>query len=277
MYDPALARWHVIDPLADFMPTITPYSYALNNPITYVDVYGLGPVDWWRKVKDFTMTKVLGFQKHGSYSAGNVYFTKNKGNKYNPSFATVTPHEPGSVARPYRGPVGVKQEPLPKPAIAYEGPEAVKQEPIPIETFYDYLEENLTGNPQDFAGNFGSRPAHHDAYISRNKEQLNRYIKDLVTLINNRQYIKVKIVVGTAYEKDQAYTKDLNGNPDEKINIYTAPGVSKIGTSTDLVNERGNYMRQQLINRGVPANKIAISKPQFGTTNSVDIVVNYDF
>jgi hypothetical protein len=82
--------------MAVFTPGISPYSYANDNPINYLDYYGLGPIDWWRKVKDFTMTKVLGFQKHGAYVAGNVYFTRNIGNKYKPSFKKVLPHEPTS-------------------------------------------------------------------------------------------------------------------------------------------------------------------------------------
>jgi RHS repeat-associated protein len=46
MYDPALGRWNCVDPLSDFFPGISPYNYALNNPIRYIDVYGLGPLDW---------------------------------------------------------------------------------------------------------------------------------------------------------------------------------------------------------------------------------------
>ena len=44
MYDPALGRWHVPDPLAEKMRTISPYSYAYNSPIAFVDNQGLEPV-----------------------------------------------------------------------------------------------------------------------------------------------------------------------------------------------------------------------------------------
>ncbi len=43
MYDAQLGRFHVIDMLADTFHFQTPYSYAINNPIKYIDYMGLGP------------------------------------------------------------------------------------------------------------------------------------------------------------------------------------------------------------------------------------------
>ena len=40
MYDAAIMRWHVVDPLASMYYSISPYVYCLNNPLKYVDPYG---------------------------------------------------------------------------------------------------------------------------------------------------------------------------------------------------------------------------------------------
>lgn len=40
-YDAALARWHVIDPMIEKHYEYTPYAYAYNNPVLYIDVLGL--------------------------------------------------------------------------------------------------------------------------------------------------------------------------------------------------------------------------------------------
>ena len=72
-YDPAIARWNAVDPLADSYYSFSPYNYVLNNPIGLIDPNGMFAAPPNEYVKDKQTGDLVKISNKGGNETDYVY------------------------------------------------------------------------------------------------------------------------------------------------------------------------------------------------------------
>lgn len=260
LYDPALGRFTSIDPLADFFPGISPYSFGFDNPILFGDPDGLAPM-WWLKLRAKIKQAVYNVtgrsNQHavihgknkgmpveiGAKTAGKSKSNKSPNNAQNPNFIddrkdidyaeprlSLENNQPNSYLRPQK---------VPEPEFAM-----IDGEPV------------TPGRNIDYTGTiFGT-----SSFNLVNKSKTSRDLNPVAESLKKDQRLAITIQIHT-----NLTLNDENGNTRF---IDLAQTLSVEG----LLNQRGIAIQKALMNLGVdPKQMVYMYVPNSSLGNRIRI------
>lgn len=233
MYDPALGRFHVIDPMTVFTPGISPYSYADNNPVNYIDYYGLGKKEREERRRERAKRQRERKQnrennKRARERRRNAY-KYDKGKKFNPNFTTYGPHEPREKDEREK----IELDPLDRIEASLETPDyeldIVYRPPSPPTP--EYNGNQITeDDPYTFSANinFNFQSNIYDIPAT------DKTLSDLVQTLTDYPQLEV-IICGNAWGNVPSVTNNnavwnrnsiLNGNPSTLGGVASARAIA---------------------------------------------------
>lgn len=259
LYNSTLGHFINPDPLSDFMPGISPYSYAYDNPILFSDPDGLGPKNWWRKIKDFTMTKVLGYHKYGNYKANNVYYRKFKKIKHKKKYVK-TYTKPGSITPhtlPFTKPDAIENfsmKIINVDAIkTEENIPVIEQSPNNIALIYDNPQSRLAKQGAVITSPKRLFPANSSS-IYRNRTTI--FIAPIAQLLVSNPNFAVSIIVSTKLQNQ----------------VINMDGGTSNATVNELLWKRGLAVQRALLNMGVDSTQVVFITSPGSKSQNISIM-----
>ncbi len=269
--DPALGRFMTIDPMADFVTYQSPYAMADNNPIGFVDEYGLGSGvgDFLRSIfgggcsckgkgtggrkakkkKKASMKRNIRINK-------KIARRKNKKNKTksptsNPNSTRVATTTPQDGPRPLVDGIDV----TPRGLLDLGGnldfglPELRIPEPAPAIPEFNGIP--IT-DPISFNRDVKFKPSRSEF---KDVDYTEKTLRDLIKTLKEYPQLKVLILGNTSYDTSSTVTTGtgamVNGSP---------------GTVGQLQLTRARAVEQFLINNGIDWRRISVGNGTINTT-----------
>jgi len=246
MFDPQLGVFHTLDPMAVFTPGISPYAYACDNPVLYIDEYGMG----WFKDLIYGIKRVfltaIGFTHHRGIEYGearNVYYTwdhKSRSRSRSANTPSSSPSSPPQTkthpTEPIPDLLGSKSALLPIPEVDVDIsiPRPNYGEPVRRETFT----LNIVFPHDNF-----------DIYaIEANKEMLAK----LVLTLQEDENTKLLILGNMGTEEPKKGV--VYGDSDRALN--QPYDNSKYPTVRGMMNARAKAVYDYLVKNGIAPDRL---------------------